>query len=170
MDEQQKSIDKLLSNLQERAKELECLYDIEELINEAAGDSDLDKLFQGVANVIPHGWQHPDKCCAKISYGDSVYTSVGFQQSPWEMRAAISVQIEVVGMVHVFYTEQMPVADEGPFLKEERKLLNTIADRLGHFILHQNMNRVLKRERPAKPKKKSGGSSWNCWSAPTPSC
>ena len=153
MDKQQKSIDKLLSNLQERAKELECLYDIEELINEAADDSDLDKLFQGVADVIPRGWQYTDKCCAKISYGDTVYTSGGFQQSPWEMRAAISVQIEVVGMVHVFYTEQMPVADEGPFLKEERKLLNTIADRLGHFILHQNMNRVLKRERPAKPKK-----------------
>ena len=37
------------------------------------------------------------------------------------------------GQVEVYYTEAMPRPDEGPFLAEERKLIDAIAERLGHF-------------------------------------
>jgi hypothetical protein len=41
--------------------------------------------------------------------------------------------------VAVCYTEERPGADEGPFLKEERKLINTIADRIGLFLLQRRL-------------------------------
>jgi septum formation topological specificity factor MinE len=37
----------------------------------------------------------------------------------------------------------MPKQDEGPFLKEERKLLNTISERLSHFIMQRRLEQSL---------------------------
>jgi hypothetical protein len=36
-----------------------------------------------------------------------------------------------IGTVEVYYLVEMPLRDEGPFLKEERDLINVIAGRLG---------------------------------------
>ena len=44
MTEPQKSIDKLLEALQERAKELNCLYRIEEILKEQ--DAPLEDIFR----------------------------------------------------------------------------------------------------------------------------
>jgi pyruvate,water dikinase len=52
------------------------------------------------------------------------------------------VQERVVGTIDVYYLQEMPQEDDGPFLKEETKLIRTIADRLGHFLLHQQMKKV----------------------------
>ncbi|HSP07141.1 MAG TPA: PEP/pyruvate-binding domain-containing protein, partial [Acidobacteriota bacterium] len=52
------------------------------------------------------------------------------------------VQDEVVGWIDVCYTEERPPADEGPFLKEERKLIKTIAERLERRIFHERLKGV----------------------------
>ncbi len=44
-----------------------------------------------------------------------------------------------MGTVEVSYREQMPRADEGPFLKEERKLIETIADRIAGHIMQRRL-------------------------------
>ena len=59
-------------------------------------------------------------------------------------RAPISVQGETVGSIEVIYTRQMPKSDEGPFLKEERKLIDTIAQRLGHYLMQQRLRGTLR--------------------------
>jgi hypothetical protein len=56
------------------------------------------------------------------------------------------IQDEVCGRIDVCYTEERPEADEGPFLKEERKLIDTIADRLERRILHENLRNVFEDE------------------------
>ena len=48
-----------------------------------------------------------------------------------------------------YYTEPMPRADEGPFLAEERKLLDAIAERIGHFVSRRRLQRVLAHDAPA---------------------
>ena len=47
--------------------------------------------------------------------------------------------------ISVCYTTEKPYIDFGPFLKEEQKLLRTIADRLGHYILHRNLQTIFKK-------------------------
>ncbi len=131
---------KLLEALTERAKELSCLYSIEELLK--VTDTDNDQICEGIIKVIPPGWQFPEICTAMISLNGVEYTPPGFIETPWMQSADIVVQDEVIGAVRVYYTREMPTADHGPFLKEEKKLIETIADRISHFLLYQRMKGV----------------------------
>ena len=126
--------------LQERAKELNCLYKIEELLNKP--DPDLDEVCRGVVEAIPPGWQYPDICVACIELVGRTCSSPNFKPSAWVQTEDIWVQDKKVGNIAVYYTEEMPQADQGPFLKEESKLLETIADRLGHFMMYNRMKEV----------------------------
>ena len=135
-----KPIDNLVFELQERAKELNCLYTIEDSLNRS--DISLRQAFHTVINAIPPGWQYPNICKAKLVYGDIVYQTSDFDETKWFIKSDIIVQEKVVGHIAVYYLEEAPVSDVGPFLKEERKLLDTIAERLGHFILHQKLKNV----------------------------
>ncbi len=155
-----KPIDKILEDLQERAKELNCLYKIEELLNNP--DASLNEIFHGIIDAIPPGWQYPDICKARISFSDKVYKSAGFKETPWVQSTETIVHEKPIATIEVFYIEKMPQADEGPFLKEERKLINTISDRLGHFIMHQQLRSAYQEWQSAKEEllKKSKADWW----------
>ncbi|MFC1639453.1 PEP/pyruvate-binding domain-containing protein [Gemmatimonadota bacterium] len=140
MSEDKQGLDRLIWGLQERAKELNCIYKIEELMGQP--DTDIDEVCQGIADAIPPGWQYPDLCTAAVIVEGNSYCSPNFQQSPWVQTANIVVQDKKVGEISVYYTTEMPRADDGPFLKDETKLLDTIVDRLSHFILHRRMKVV----------------------------
>jgi len=131
------SVDNIIVALQERAKELNCLYHVHELMNRS--DIAMDEICRGLVEVIPPGWQYPAVCWARITLEGIVYEPAGMKQTQWAQKAEIKVQGEVVGTVEVFYTEEMPQSDEGPFLKEERRLIETIAERLAHLVLQQRM-------------------------------
>ena len=57
MNEPLNNPDDLISFLQERAKELNCLYRIEEVLSKR--DTDLDEVCRGIIEAIPPGWQYP---------------------------------------------------------------------------------------------------------------
>jgi len=134
------SIDKLLESLQERAKELNCIYSIEEILNRPGAD--LDQACRAIIEVIPPGWQYPDICQAEIELMGKVFRSPHFQETPWVQHADIRVQEKTVGRISVSYTREVPEEDHGPFLKEETKLINTIADRLGHFVTYHQIRQM----------------------------
>jgi predicted nucleotidyltransferase len=129
--------DKLIASLQERAKELNCLYEVEQIL--ARLELPLAEAFQQVVEVIPPGWQYPDICRAMIEYGDQIFTNEEFRPTPWVQLSDIVVQDDLVGRLSVWYTEKRPTEDIGPFLKEEERLIGTIAERLGHSILFHRM-------------------------------
>ncbi|HUT77382.1 MAG TPA: PEP/pyruvate-binding domain-containing protein [Polyangia bacterium] len=132
--------DSLIPQLQERAKELACLYRIEELLSNA--ERPLDEVFDGVVAAIPVGWQFPELCRATITFGDRLYASPGFVETPLVQCAAIIVQDRAEGRICVYYTEQMQVGPTGPFLPEEQRLVGTIATRLGHFVMHKRLRQT----------------------------
>jgi hypothetical protein len=148
MNKEKQSIDKLIWGLQERAKELNCLYKIEELMNKP--DSHIDEVCQRIIEAIPPGWQYPDICIAEVKLDEKSCCSPNFKPTPWVQSADIIVQDKKVGEINVFYTDEMPKADDGPFLKEETKLLHTIADRVSHFILYSRMKTVFQEYQSAK--------------------
>lgn len=140
MTEQKKDVDNLIWFLSERAKELNCLYKIEELLNRP--EANLDDICRGIIEAIPPGWQYPDICVAKITLEGRTYLSPHFQETPWAQAVAIRVHDQDVGTIRVYYTAEMPNADHGPFLKEETKLLGTIADRLGHYLTYAQIRQA----------------------------
>jgi pyruvate,water dikinase len=142
------AIERLLRDLQERAKELQCLYAVEELLGGA--QTDPRETLRGVIEAIPHGWQYPDICLARITFDGEVHASPNFVETPWVQRARILSQGDPVGSLEVFYTQAMPAVDEGPFLKEERKLIDTIADRLGNWVTHRRLVESMERWRSAQ--------------------
>jgi predicted nucleotidyltransferase len=142
MNEKPKSIDKLLASLQERAKELNCLYKVEELLNNPALNT--DDVLKGIISAVPLGWQYPDKCLVKLTVDDKTYSSNNFAETEWVQQADIVVQGNIVGSLKVYYSEEKPVFDEGPFLNEERKLINTISERIAGYILHNKLKNVFK--------------------------
>ncbi|MBN2409362.1 MAG: PEP/pyruvate-binding domain-containing protein, partial [Candidatus Aminicenantes bacterium] len=130
----------LFSTLHERAKELSCLYNVEEILSNF--NLSLEEVFRRVIKVIPPGWQFPENCQVRIVYGSDVYSSPDFEETPHVQSADIRVHETVLGRVFVSYRKPAPEADSGPFLKGEVKLIQTIGERLGHFILHQRLRQM----------------------------
>jgi len=90
---------------------------------------------------------------------DQVYVPSGFQDTPWFQQAEIIVQDQRVGTLSVFYVEETPEEDDGPFLKEETKLIRTLADRLEYFLSYRQMQRFVQETENARssvPGKKKG--------------
>ena len=54
-------------------------------------------------------------------------------------RASIVVQQETVGAIEVSYRRELPRSDEGPFLKEERRLIDAIADRIANAVTQRRL-------------------------------
>lgn len=130
----------LFSTLHERAKELSCLYNVEEILSNF--NLSLEEVFRRVIKVIPPGWQFPENCQVRIFYGADVYSSPDYEETPSVQSADIRVHETVLGRIFVSYRNPVPEADSGPFLKGEVKLIQTVGDRLGHFILHQRLRQM----------------------------
>ena len=142
------STDKMLQSLQERAKELNCLYEVEEILSRL--DTPEEDVFRGIIAAIPAGWQYPDLCAVRIAAGDSVYASGGFRRTPWVIGADIMEDQVSLGGIEVCYLESPPAADKGPFLDEEVRLIVTIAERVGHYLRHQRLRRIYQELEEAK--------------------
>jgi DNA-binding CsgD family transcriptional regulator len=115
--------------LRERIKELNCLYGISQLAERYLYS--LDDLLQELVNFLPYSWQYPETTCARILFKGKTYTSNKFQVTNWRQSALIYMYHEAVGECAIFYLEECPPADEGPFLKEERALLDAVAEQIG---------------------------------------
>ncbi|MBW2624559.1 MAG: helix-turn-helix transcriptional regulator [Deltaproteobacteria bacterium] len=115
--------------LRERIKELNCFYAIAQLA-ERHSDS-IEDLLRDLVNFLPLSWQYPEAACARIVFERKTYKSRGFKITPWQQLSQILMYNESVGEVAIFYLEECPAADEGPFLREERALLDAVAERIG---------------------------------------
>jgi len=118
--------------LTERLKELNCLYGISHLLERP--DTTMEELLEGIVEIIPPSWQYPEIACARITLDGREYRTENFIETPWRQAQDIFVHGERAGAVEVLYREERPDGDEGPFLKEERRVLNAMAERIGQVI------------------------------------
>ena len=120
--------------LRERVKELNCLKRITETIDNS--NQDLERIFQVAVDALSNAMYHSDIACARILFHEQSYQSERFRKTDWYLFADLMVTGKVEGAVEVYYLEKRPEMDEGPFLKEERNLVNLSAEKLGHAIEH----------------------------------
>jgi len=121
-------------DLGERVKELNCLYGISRLREEA--DRPLKDILQKIVELIPPAWHYPEITCARITLKDDCYETAHFEQTQWMQTTHLTTDGNEVGSVEVFYLKEMPELDEGPFLAEERHLIDAIAERVSRIIEH----------------------------------
>ena len=132
---------KLVIALRERIKELNCLYSISQ-ITERHSDS-IENLLQELVSVLPFSWQYPEITCARITFMGKSYKSKGFKMAKWRQTSQITVYNELVGEVAIIYLEERPPMEEGPFIKEERVLIDAIAERIGSAAMRISAEREL---------------------------
>jgi DNA-binding CsgD family transcriptional regulator len=120
--------------LRERIKELNCLYAIAQLVESEF--SSIDDVLAAVVNILPPSWQYPEITCARIIFREKTFKSRAFKVTKWRQSSQIFMYGEPVGEVTIFYLEERPPAHEGPFLFEERALLDAVAERIGKIAMH----------------------------------
>ncbi len=118
--------------LGERVKELNCLYSISSLIEKK--ELSLDEIFEGTIELIPPGWQYPEITYAKLIFKDKEFKTFNYDKTEWVQESGIHINGEKVGSLQVGYLEEKPELYEGPFLKDERNLINAITGRMSHII------------------------------------
>jgi signal transduction histidine kinase len=118
--------------LQERIKELTCLYQIAQVMDRS--QKPLVAVFQAVVKALPPAWQYPDIASARIIFDNQKYTSPNFQESRFRQSADLIMNGKWRGSIEVVYAEEKPDLYEGPFLKEERNLIDTIARQVALFV------------------------------------
>lgn len=130
---------KALSGLKERAKELKCLYAVEELMTNT--DRDIRDVLKELPGIIPMGWQYTTVCECRIIYDGEHFPSEDFRETEWMQTAEINIDGNIAGEIQVCYTQFIRMTGDSQFLPEEQKLLNTIAERLSRYIFTQKLRK-----------------------------
>ncbi len=119
-------------NLGERVKELNCLYGISKLIEKPT--LELKQIYQGIVELIPPAWQYPEVTSARLLIFNEEFKTAEFTGSHWKLESSITVGPKKAGYLEVYYSVEKPQDAIGPFLKEEKVLLDLITERLGRVI------------------------------------
>lgn len=130
-------------SMNERVKELSCLYGIAEIIDRP--DITLDEVCQEVINLLPASWQYPEITCARIIINGRKFEAENYRETEWKQSSDIRVYGAKAGTVEISYLEERPEIDEGPFLKEERALIDSVCRQLGRIIERKRIEEDIRR-------------------------
>ena len=117
----------LAHDIQERLKELACLYAISDIT--AGPGSHFDDILQKIADRIPLGFQVPESVCACVTVFDRAIKTANFHPCRWKLEADLAVNEQITGKLEVGYLGGL-LDEKSPFLEEEKKLLQAIAFRV----------------------------------------
>ncbi|MFH1550085.1 MAG: PAS domain S-box protein, partial [Planctomycetota bacterium] len=133
---------RLLHELAERVKELRCLYSVTKILREPGNT--LDDIFQKTVNLMPQAWQYPEITCARIIYEGKEFKTQNFKETEWKQSSDITMSGKKVGTLEVYYAEERPETGEGPFLAEERQLIDVLALEMGEAIERRQGEKALR--------------------------
>lgn len=116
--------EQLLLEYVERNKELIGLDRINQILSK---DEPYEKLLYEICQALPASWQYPENTEASLTYGEMVFSTSNFKETPWMQIQHFKVPGGAQGKIEICYTHEYPQEDEGPFLKEERTFINNIS-------------------------------------------
>lgn len=128
----EKTLIKQGHDLQERVKEQTCLYEFSSALDDR--DLPLEEMLKLAVETIPPGFQFPSIAQARLSYKETFVETEGYKETRWLLKSNVSVRGERCGAVEVVYLVKRSPVYEGPFLKEERALIDELAKQLGTAI------------------------------------
>jgi len=124
-------INRLVQQTKERLKELACINQTTSIIK--TGKS-IDETLQQIVDILPAAWQYPEYTCARIVFEKTTYRSKQFSESAWSMKQEFSTINNKNGIVEIYYLKEFVNIDEGPFMFEERQLINNIAALIAGYL------------------------------------
>jgi hypothetical protein len=130
-DKQQDYYHKLQKENIERLKELAAINRTTQIIREA---KTIEETLRQIAMILPPAWQYPQFTAARIIYNGKEHYSGDFQPTNWVQRQKFETIDGSTGFIEVYYLRKFPDLDEGPFLLEERHLINNLANMITGYI------------------------------------
>jgi two-component system NtrC family sensor kinase len=126
----------LVEALNERIKELSCLYEISNI----ASNSSLtfEKQLQSIINYLPRAWRYPNEAVAELTLDSSSFHSDILPKKSICLRQDIVVNKKKTGWLAIHYNAKE--FQESDFLSEERVLLKTLAQEIAGIIEKNEQN------------------------------
>jgi len=135
-------IQKLLAEKKERLKELSCINQTTQIIKEGKL---IEETLRRITFILPKAWQYPDHTVARIRYGDLEFTTQTFRETEYCQSQKFRTIHNISGSIDIFYLREFPEIDEGPFLKEERNLINNLASIISNYLNTIEARKILKK-------------------------
>jgi len=115
----------------ERLKELAAINKTTAIIKEAKSIPD---TLQHISFILKEAMQYPPYTSARITFDGKYYLSPSFKESDWILSQSFDCIDKRTGLLEIFYTKEFPDLYEGPFLKEERNLIDNISTMISGYI------------------------------------
>jgi hypothetical protein len=122
---------RLLHDQRERVKELSCINQTTYILKEG---KPVEETLQQIVLLLPAAWQYPEYTVARISFMKNIFETLEFQETRWKMVQEFNTIDDETGSIEIFYTKEFKEENEGPFLKEERDLIQNIASLITGYI------------------------------------
>lgn len=122
---------RLLHDQRERVKELSCINQTTYILKEG---KPIEETLQQIVLLLPAAWQYPEYTVARISFMQNKFETLEFEETRWMMVQEFDTIDSQTGTIEIFYTKEFGEESEGPFLKEERDLIQNIASLITGYI------------------------------------
>lgn len=131
------------ARLTERIKELRCLHAVLALTTDDRRS--VREICREIVDLVPDHLLHERAAIARIELDGAEFTSANWIEPASAMTSIIEVEGERAGEVQVAYGGEMPeqAGGEGPFLAEERALLDSIATDITRMIKARKLSESL---------------------------
>ncbi|HPR60361.1 MAG TPA: hypothetical protein PLF35_05415, partial [Prolixibacteraceae bacterium] len=117
-------LEKLYAYNIEREKELSGINQTAHLLNSSSSLSD---SLQDICNNLPNTMQYPKYTVARIVYEGKTFVSKRFKEGGWVLKQSFDTPGNKRGSIEIFYLRAFQDEYEGPFLAEERNMINNLA-------------------------------------------
>ena len=132
--------EKLSHEMEERQKELKSINRTAEILKKS---NSLEELLQEVCLFLPEAMQYPAFTVTRIKYGDQQFTSETFTETPWKLQQTFDTPDATKGSIEIFYLKEFPEVGEGPFLTEERNLIDNLAALISGTVSRKSLEQLL---------------------------
>jgi len=141
MKEQPSNYQQLRAENIERLKELAAINRTTQIIKEAKS---IEETLRQICMILPPAWQYPQFTAARIMFDGEEYASMDFKATKWVQHQKFETIDSKIGFIEVYYLRKFPDFDEGPFLLEERYLIENLANIITGYINGLLAKKVIK--------------------------
>ena len=125
------SLKMLVFENRERLKELSAINQTTKILKEGKS---IEETLSQICMLLPNAWQYPEYTVARIVFDHKEIKTPGYQDTAWVLKQSFETIDHLKGSIEVHYLKSFPELDEGPFLKEERHLIDNLATIIANFL------------------------------------
>jgi len=126
-----KNIEQAILSNNEKLNVLSTISNASIILKEGKNNNE---TLKKLVTCIPNGWEHSESACARIVFDNNVFLSSDFSETNYAQTQSFITNNNKSGRIEVYYKQEFPTLQEGPFLYEERFLVNKLAELITKYL------------------------------------